>query len=248
VTPLHPDWVVPDWPAHPRVRAFVTTRAGGVSRPPFDSFNLGLRSGDEAAHVLRNRALLRERLPAEPCWLRQVHGSAVADAAGAAGEPAADAAFARSPATVCAVLVADCMPVLLADDEGSVVGVAHAGWRGLAGGVVEALAGAMGVAPRRLIAWLGPAIGPAAFEVGEDVLAAFTAADPGAQAAFQPYPGRPGKWLADLGALARRRLAALGVASVHGGGMCTVSEARWFSHRRDRGASGRMAAFIWLAA
>jgi YfiH family protein len=241
----HPEWVIPDWQAPAGVRAFVTTRAGGVSRAPFDSMNLGLRGGDDIRDVLRNRAILREALPAEPAWLRQVHGAGVVQAAAAAGEPEADASWTAHRAVVCAVLVADCMPVLLCDRDGGAVAAAHAGWRGLSSGVIEATVRAMATPPGRLMAWLGPTIGPRNFEVGDDVLQAFLAFDAQAGLAFSPYPGRPGKWLCDLYTLARQRLAGLGVTAVHGGGYCTVSEPRWFSHRRDRGTSGRMAAFIW---
>jgi YfiH family protein len=242
----HVDWIVPDWAAGPRVRAFMTTRAGGISPAPFDSLNLGLRSGDETQNVLGNRAILRAALPAEPAWLRQVHGADVIEAAAIEGEPAADASWTAQPGVVCAVMVADCMPVLLCDREGGAIGAAHAGWRGLSSGVIEATAHAMGTPADRLLAWLGPAIGPRNFEVGDDVFAAFVAHDPRAREAFVPYPGRPGKWLCDLYTLARQRLAALGVTSISGGGFCTVDDARLFSHRRDRGRSGRMAALIWI--
>ena len=248
MTDIHPDWIVPGWPAPASVRAFVTTRAGGVSPAPFESMNLGLRSGDTLENVMRNRALLRARLPCEPVWLRQVHGVAVVDVAGAQGgsELEADAAWSAAPNVVCTVMVADCMPVMLCDREGSAVAVAHAGWRGLAGGVIEATVHAMATPPAQLMAWLGPAIGPARFEVGADVLEAFRSRDARAGAAFVPYPGRTGKWLCDLGLLARQRLSALGVTEVFGGGLCTVDGARFFSHRRDNGRSGRMAALIWL--
>ena len=243
---LDADWLIPEWTAPPAVRAVVTTRAGGVSPPPFDSMNLGLRSGDTIDNVRRNRALLRSALPAEPVWLRQVHGTSIVDAASVIGEPAADGAFSRASGVVCAVMLADCMPVLLCDRDASIVAAVHAGWRGLSGGVIEAGVAAMNVAPDRLIAWLGPAIGPRNFEVGADVLQAFVAWDTAAQSAFTPYPGRPGKWLCDLYSLARQRLAAIGVRDVSGGGACTVNDLRLFSHRRDRGASGRMAALIWI--
>lgn len=251
---LQPTWMQPQWDVPARVRAVVTTRAGGVSQAPWDSFNLGLRAGEAAAAVQANRAILRRHIPAEPAWLHQVHGTAVVDAADVAAavategpEPQADASFTGQAGVVCAVLVADCMPVLLADRDGTCVGVAHAGWRGMSGGVIEALLARMPVDPARLSAWLGPAIGPSHFEVGEDVRTAFTRDDPGAAAAFAPYPGRPGKWLCDLEALARRRLAQAGVSRVFGGGMCTVSESRFYSYRRDR-ITGRMGAFIWLEA
>jgi len=238
-------WIVPDWPAPAAVRALSTTRAGGVSLAPYASLNLGAHVGDDPARVAENRARLRRLLPAEPRWLNQVHGSAVVDAAAVAGLPDADAAFSRKPGAVCVVMTADCLPVLLCDRAGTVVAAAHAGWRGLHGGVVEATVAAMGVAPGELIAWLGPAIGPQAFEVGGEVRAAFVAADGRAEAAFRPA-AQAGKWLADLYLLARQRLAALGVSAVHGGDCCTVGEAdRFFSYRRD-GVTGRMASLIWL--
>jgi len=216
-------FVVPDWPAPPRVHAFVTTRASGdMSRP-----------GDRRA--------LDDVVPEPPVWLRQVHGTRVIDADAPPPHPEADAAVARRRGTVCAVMVADCLPVLLADEGASVVGLAHAGWRGLAAGVVEATVEAMRVPSRQLVAWLGPAIGPKVYEVGDDVRAEFA----GYEAAFTP--SRPGHWLLDLYALARERLAQKGVQRVHGGGFCTYTEAeRFFSYRRDR-ARERMAALLWLA-
>ncbi|MGE0029495.1 MAG: peptidoglycan editing factor PgeF [Steroidobacteraceae bacterium] len=239
-------FLVPDWPAPPGVRATVTTRAGGVSSGPWASFNLASHVGDDPAAVAENRRRLRAALdlPAEPSWLQQVHGHAVARLPGPLPE-AADAAvvFGRGP--VCAVLVADCLPVFLASRDGDRVGVAHAGWRGLAAGVIEATVVALGCDPARLVAWLGPGIGPRAFEVGEDVRSAFMEGDPVAASHF--HPGRAGRWLADLPALARRHLMKCGVASVHGGGTCTVSDpARFYSYRRD-GVTGRMAALAWLA-
>ena len=247
----HADWIVPDWPAPTRVRALITSRNGGVSRAPFDSMNLGTRVGDDARHVQENRARLRALLPAEPHWLRQVHGARVTEARQAAAEEEADACVARTPGEVCVVLVADCLPVLLCDRAGSVVAAAHAGWRGLSHGVLESTVAAMDPAGTDLLAWLGPAIGPDAFEVGRDVLDAFTAVDAGAAACFRSRPPRPDgapKWFADLYALARRRLAAAGVHAVFGGGLCTSSDARrFFSHRRDR-RTGRQAALVWLEA
>lgn len=239
-------WIVPDWPAPANVRALSTTRAGGVGAAPFDSLNLGTHVGDDPAVVATNRARLRAVVPAEPCWLNQVHGTAVVDLATYRGVPDADAAVSRLPGAVCVVMTADCLPVLLCDRAGTVVAAAHAGWRGLQGGVVEATVRAMGVPAAELIAWLGPAIGPDAFEVGEEVRAAFVADDPAAAEAFRPA-GPAGKWLADLYLLASRRLAALGVASVHGGDACTFTDAgRFFSYRRD-GRTGRMASLVWLA-
>ncbi len=239
-------WIVPAWPAPANVKALSTTRAGGVGTAPFDSLNLGTHVGDDPAVVAANRARLRGLLPAEPCWLNQVHGTTVVDLASHAGVPDADAAVSRRPGAVCVVMTADCLPVLLCDRAGTVVGAAHAGWRGLQGGVIEATVRAMGVPAAGLVAWLGPAIGPDAFEVGDEERAAFVADDPAAAAAFRPA-GPAGKWLADLYLLARQRLAALGVASVHGGDACTVTDAaRFFSYRRD-GRTGRMASLVWLA-
>ena len=238
------DWIVPDWPAPAGIRALSTTRNGraGASfdaardRPRFDA------ARDELMHWL----------PAAPIWLAQVHGAAICDAdqarAGArSGPPVADGAVARVSGVVCAVRSADCLPVLLCDRRGSVVAAAHAGWRGLAAGVLEAALIAMRTAPAEVCVWLGPAIGPRAFEVGADVLAAHCAGDPGAADCFEPH--RPGKWRADLYALARRRLRRAGVAAIHGGGRCTVTEdATFHSYRRDGAAAGRMATLIWIAA
>lgn len=219
--------ISPQWPAPPRVRALMTTRA----------------FGDVAS--ASNRAKLRALLPADPAWLRQVHGIDVFrhDAAPTA-PPRADASVACQGNRVCAVMAADCMPVLLADEDGTVVAAAHAGWRGLCGGVIESALAAMAVPPGSVIAWLGPAIGPRAYEVGDEVREAFIVADAGAVAAFVAH--RPGHWMLDLYAEARRRLAARGVHSIHGGGYCTSTEKeRFFSFRRDKTAE-RMAALVWL--
>jgi YfiH family protein len=243
---LPAQWLVPDWPAPPRVRAFVTTRAGGVSTGDYESMNLGSSSGDEAANVARNRAILREHLPSTPRWMKQVHGTSVADVdtLGEADVATADAAMAARPGRVAVVLTADCMPLFLCDEGGAKVAVAHAGWRGMAAGVIENTVRAMGGDASRLVAWMGPAIGPKAFEVGPEVREAFVAVDPAADGAFTAH--KPGKYLADLYGLARQRLARAGVERVGGGGFCTFSEAdRFFSYRR-RQASGRMGAFIWI--
>lgn len=240
-------WIVPEWPAPANVRAFVTTRAGGVSGGEYASLNLGARSGDSAENVARNRLVVRAHLPAMPRWLAQVHGTAVAavDRLASGMVPTADAAVATSAGHVCAVLTADCLPVLLADRAGTRVAVAHAGWRGMAAGVIESAVAALGAAPGEVLAWLGPAIGPESFEVGPDVHLAFTTDDPDAAQAFRPQGG--GKFMADLYALARRRLARAGVSQVHGGGLCTRRDAeRFFSYRREK-RSGRMGAFIWIA-
>jgi hypothetical protein len=239
-----PAWYAPDWPRPAGVGAAVTTRIGGVSEGPFASLNLAGHVGDDPAAVDANRAALTEALalPAEPAWLEQVHGVAVADAGAGPGQQA-DASVATEPGTVCAVLTADCLPVLLARSDGTAVAAAHAGWKGLAAGVLEATVARLG--PGRLTAWLGPAIGPAAFEVGEEVRAAFVDPDPGAAACFR-YQGD--SLHADLYALARRRLFAAGVAAIHGGGRCTFTEAgRFYSYRRD-GRTGRLATLIWREA
>lgn len=240
------DCLLPDWHAPANVRALQTLRTGGCSPAPWGSFNLGDHVGDEAAYVQRNRAALRTLLPGEPLWLRQVHGTAVVDARGGySASPEADAAFARDQGAVCVVMTADCLPVLFCDRAGTVVAAAHAGWRGLLGGVLESTIAAMGVAPGALMAWLGPAIGPASFEVGDEVRAAFVARDTGAAAAF--VPSLPGKWLADIYLLARQRLQQSGINAIFGGGLCTVRDGeRFFSYRRD-GVTGRMATLIWLA-
>ncbi len=238
-------FVAPDWPAPPCVQAVLTMRCGGMSSAPFDSLNLALHVGDDAAVVARNRAVLRNRLPAEPVWMNQVHGTAVIDAANAAPNATADAAVTTTPGVVCVVMTADCLPVLLAAADGHVVGIAHAGWRGLANGVIEATVSRMHTDPGGVLAYLGPAIGPAAYEVGADVRDAFCAGDPEAQAGFAPKPG--GKFWCDLYTLARQRLARAGVTRIHGGTACTFAERdRFFSFRRD-GRTGRTASLIWIA-
>lgn len=238
------DCLVPDWPAPRNVRALMTTRAGGVSVPPWDSLNLGIAVGDDPDAVRENRARLRTLLPAEPRWLLQVHAARVVDAAEVVDLERADASHTDRPGIVCVVQTADCMPVLFTDRAGTRVAAAHAGWRGLAAGVLENTVAALGGDPAGLLAWLGPAIGPTAFEVGDEVRAAFVDVSPRAADAFVPHGD--GKWLADLYALARQRLAAVGVGDVSGGGFCTVTDrARFFSHRRDR-VSGRMAALVWI--
>jgi polyphenol oxidase len=232
------DWIVPDWPAPPNVHALSTTR-NGVARSPIDF-------SPRAPGVDKARSELRQFLPGDPVWLAQVHGCAIATADTApVSAPRADGAVARVAGSVCAVLTADCLPVLLTDRDGLVVAAAHAGWRGLAAGVLEAAVGAMRVAPPSVLAWLGPAIGPQAFEVGDEVYAAFCDDDPGAHACFVAQS--PGKWHADLYALARRRLARAGVPAIHGGGRCTLAErASFYSYRRGGAdAAGRMATVIW---
>jgi YfiH family protein len=244
------DWMVPDWPVPPGVRALVTTRNGNAGPGSFGTTGLGAGTGDTSDPLAESRRLLRAFLPAEPRWMRQVHGTVVAihDAQSDAAPVEADAAVTHEPGVVCVVLTADCLPVMLADRHGSAVGVAHAGWRGLAAGVLERTVAAfvqIGVREDDLVAWLGPAIGPAAFEVGADVLDAFDAQNRAADACF--LSSGPGKWHADLFGIARRRLAECGVTSVGGGGVCTHSDsARFYSWRRDRDG-GRMAALAWLA-
>lgn len=239
------DWIVPDWPAPENVKALITTRAGGVSTGKYASLNLGDHVGDDSACVARNRTLLKSHLPSDPKWLKQVHGSRVVLADGALYPKEGDGAIARKPGTVCAVLVADCLPVLLCGDTGTVVGVAHAGWRGLAAGVLEETVKAMGLPGKNLMAFLGPAIGPDSFEVGDEVRQVFLDHDKKAAFAFMPRDN--GKWLADLSLLARQRLAEKEVRRVYGGDWDTFSEpARFFSYRRD-GSTGRMAALIWMA-
>jgi YfiH family protein len=243
---LDPRWLVPDWPAPRRVRAFVTTRAGGVSGGEYASMNLGTRSGDDPGDVARNRLIVQGHLPAAARWMSQVHGATVADLdrLGEEDVATADAATAGKPGRVGVVLTADCMPLFLCDAAGRRAGVAHAGWRGMAAGVIENTVGALEADPATVMAWMGPAIGPQAFEVGPEVRAAFLAVDPAAQRAFAAHT--PGKYLADLYTLARQRLARAGVTRVYGGGFCTHRDAeRFFSYRRER-KSGRMGAFIWL--
>lgn len=239
------DVLTPDWPAPPNVKALVTTRLGGVSHPPYDSLNLGDHVGDNPVSVEQNRQRLNSLVPSEPLWLKQEHGTTVHDAdAAPACYPTADAAVSTHHGTVLCIQTADCLPVLLVDEAGTVVGAVHAGWRGLCDGVLEATVKKMGVPGSSLLAWMGPAIGPKMFEVGDEVREAFLAADPAATFTFAPKAA--GKWLADLYALARQRLASVGVTRVYGGGLCTYSDpARFYSYRRDK-TTGRMASLIWL--
>ena len=235
-----------DWPAPANVRALSTTRVDGVSEGPFASLNLATHVGDHPEAVAHNRGRLSSELglPSEPGWLTQVHGSGVARVGEDAPGCEADAAVGDSSGMVCAVVTADCLPVLLCDTRGSRVAAVHAGWRGLAAGVIESAVQRMGVAPVDLMGWLGPAIGPDAFEVGDEVRARFLEIDASADGAFRVSPN--GRWLADLYELARRRMEQIGIESVYGGGYCTFSEPRrFFSYRRD-GVTGRMASLIWL--
>lgn len=245
------DWIVPEWKAPAGVGAAVSTRRGpGVSESPYDRLNLGLRSGDDLAAVEVNRRVLAEalELPAPPLWLRQVHGIAVVESTvasrGGDDEPVADASVARGPGQVLAILTADCLPVLFVSADGQTIGAAHAGWRGLAAGVLENTVATM--AADRVQAWLGPAIGASSYEVGEEVRAAFVDGDAGAAQAFSAT--RPGHWHCDLYVLARRRLAAAGVSDASGGGFDTFSDDRLYSYRRDGANSGRFASLIWTGA
>jgi polyphenol oxidase len=245
-------WYHPAWPAPAGVQAVMTTREGGHGLPPFQGYNLGDHVGDDPTTVAVHREELAHALGVRPVYLRQVHGTEVVrlEESTLAGTPlTADAAITTSPGVACTILVADCLPVLFADRRGRGVGAAHAGWRGLAGGVLErtvaALVQALDARQEHLVAWLGPCIGPRRFEVGEEVRAAFLAGQPGADAHFTPGE-RPGKWLADLQGLARDRLNGCGVGDVSAEPACTVEEAsRFFSFRRD-GRTGRMAALVWL--
>ena len=243
-------WIFPDWPAPTRVRAAVSTRLGpGMSRPPFDRFNLGLHCGDAGEAVTANRGALQQALalPAAPRWLQQVHGCTVAELGPLPGAqaPQADAAVSHLPGTVLAILTADCLPVLFCHADGSEIGAAHAGWRGLAAGVLEATLEQLRAPRGQVLAWLGPCIGAASYEVGEEVRAAFV--DRASEAARCFTGSRAGHWYCDLAALARQRLQAAGVRQIHGGGFDTFSDARFYSYRRDGAGSGRFASLIWLA-
>ena len=264
-------WITPDWPAPPAVRVVTTTRSGGVSRAPYASLNLAAKTGDVPTAVARNRMMVVSTLgfDREPCWLDQVHGSDVVRAARYATAPQADASVGDAGSPPCAVLTADCLPVVLCDVAGTRIGVAHAGWRGLAGGVIERCVAAMERPAGELLAWLGPAIGAESYEVGPEVREACLAADPGAWRAFAPRapdrdeggpltpnrseggpPAPPApradRWLADLYGIAGRRLESLGIERVCGGGFCTFRDAdRFFSHRRD-GVTGRFATLAWI--
>ncbi|HVE51928.1 MAG TPA: peptidoglycan editing factor PgeF [Ramlibacter sp.] len=244
--------MTPEWPVPAGVHAWCSTREGGVSAPPYDTLNLGDHVADDPVAVAENRKRFGAQLQARPVFLQQVHGRGVVRLAPDTPDGTeADACWTTQPGIACTMMVADCLPVLLADPAGRVVGAAHCGWRGLAGGVLEALWAQMALVagrPDRMVAWLGPCIGPGAFEVGGEVREAFAAHDTGAAALFRPQPD--GKFLADLQGLARRRLAVLGITGVHGNDgsapWCTVTEgSRFFSHRRDR-VSGRFAAAVWL--
>lgn len=247
------DFITPDWINAPdNIGAISTTRTGGFSRAPYDDgaggggLNLGVHVGDDPGAVAKNRALLRTVLPAEPAWLSQVHGTVVLDAADAADAPNADASIATRAGVVCVIQTADCLPVLFCDMQGTTVGAAHAGWRGLAAGVLENTVSRMRDAGAGdILAWMGPAIGPRSFEVGQDVFDAFVERDTSTASAFKAIPDQR-KYLADIYSLARARLTSAGVGQVCGGGLCTVTDARrYYSYRRDK-LTGRMATLIWL--
>ncbi|KJH83096.1 laccase [Pseudomonas fluorescens] len=237
------DWLMPDWPAPARVKACVTTREGGVSLAPFDSLNLGDHVGDDPSAVAENRRRLTDQFAITPAWLQQVHGIDVVEA-----DPTrvatADASWCATPGIACTAMTADCLPVLFCNRAGTRVAAAHAGWRGLASGVLEATLDSLALPADETLAWLGPAIGPQAFEVGPEVREAFIAQHTDAERAFQPSHNA-GKFLADIYALARLRLAERGITAVYGGGLCTVSDPRFFSYRRNA-RTGRFASLIWL--
>jgi YfiH family protein len=244
-------FILPDWPAPSNVRAAVTTRAGGASTGSYTHFNLGANTGEDPDIVAANRRRLAARLGLlhEPAWLRQVHGTTVIDAGAVNGTPEADASWTSLSGVACVVLTADCLPVLFCDRAGTRVAAAHGGWRGLAAGILANTVAAMDCAANEVLAWLGPAIGPDAFEVGPEVRAAFTASWPETAAAFRN--GQGDRWFCDLYAIARVQLRALGVREISGGGFCTVTDERFYSYRRNRqgrdgGETGRMASLVWL--
>ena len=248
------EFIIPDWPGlPPNIGAISTLRAGGVSQSPYDNgsgsggLNLGAHVGDRLPDVLQNRLLLQASLPDQPKWLTQVHGSEVVDAATVVGAPEADASFCTQVGVVCAILTADCLPVLFCDEHGRVVAAAHAGWRGLVGGVLENTVASMRKSGAgKILAWLGPAIGPTHFEVGKEVMEAFIARDASTYIAFSPMAGKPEKYLANIYLLSKILLQKVDVNEVSGGGLCTVSDTRQFySYRRDK-VTGRMASVIWI--
>ncbi|MDO8962138.1 MAG: peptidoglycan editing factor PgeF [Methylophilus sp.] len=247
---LFSTFIQPDWPAPANVKALQTTRMGGVSAAPYDSFNVGEHVKDNPLHVARNRQLLNDYVPSEPVWLNQVHGTRVIDAALSGCVESADAAFTQTKRVVCVTMTADCLPVLLCDTQGTIVAAVHAGWRSLCDGVIEQTVASMlakdqTLQPQQLMAWLGPAIGPQAFEVGGEVMAQFVAKDSDARTAFVAYGD---KWLGDLTTIATQRLNKLGIQAVFGIDECTYQMTeKYFSFRRD-GDTGRMATLIWLSA
>ena len=249
---IEPSWVVPE-----QIQALCSTRGGGVSKPPFNTLNLGLNAGDILEDVLQNRSILRSQLPAEPVWLKQIHGATVSTPSSrnalATGPIEADASVSNKPNEVLAILTADCMPVLFASKNGDVIGAAHAGWRGLSSGVLENTIQEMltlspALRPEDIVAWMGPAIGPSKFEVGDDVLEAFSPQGPSILSkAFESMAGSPGKYLANLYLLAQDRLLSMGIEQIYGGDFCTFSDpGRFFSYRRDK-ETGRFASLIWIS-
>ena len=244
---LRPTLLLPDWPAPANVRAFVTTRETGPSQNNFAAFNPAAHVGDNADHVALCRRLLHKEIGDERplLWLNQIHGARVQQEY-QSDTPEADAALASSSEYACVVLTADCLPVLLCNRQGTQVAVAHAGWRGLAGGVLEATVAAMNCDPDDILVWLGPAISNAQFEVGPEVYGAFVAVHPDTADAFDHSPYRLGHYMADLYRLARFRLEALGIHHISGGHFCTACESRFYSYRRDNGNTGRMASVIWI--
>jgi YfiH family protein len=237
------DWLIPDWPAPVGIKACVTTRAGGISVAPFDSFNLGDHVDDDPAAVAHNRKLLTERLHIQPAWLKQVHGIDVVEAS-PAKVLQADASWSQVPGIACTIMTADCLPALFCNRQGTQVAAAHAGWRGLAAGVLEAAIDSFADAPSEILVWLGPAIGPQAFEVGPEVRDAFITTHPETLDAFVPGVNA-GKFMADIYQLARLRLAAHGVTAVYGGGLSTYNDERFFSYRRGA-RTGRFASLVWI--
>jgi YfiH family protein len=237
------DWLIPDWPAPVGIKACVTTRAGGISLAPFDSFNLGDHVDDDPVAVAHNRALLTSRLHTQPAWLKQVHGINVVEAS-PAEVLQADASWSQTPGVACTIMTADCLPALFCNRQGTQVAAAHAGWRGLAAGVLEAAVDSFADAPSEVMVWLGPAIGPQAFEVGPEVRDAFIATHPETVEAFVPSVNA-GKFMADIYQLARLRLAAYGVTAVYGGGLSTYNDERFFSYRRGA-RTGRFASLVWI--
>ena len=240
-------YLIPDWPAPTHIKACFTLRMNGHSQSPYDSFNLGAHVNDNANAVAANRKQLIDELglKSSPLWLNQIHGAQAIDIETAVSTSAADAVYAKKPHQVCAVLTADCMPVFLCDRQGSIVALAHAGWRGLAAGVIENTIAAMKTPAENILAWMGPAIGPQKFEVGSEVRELFLAHDKDAELAFAPFAQQ--KWLANIYLLGRQRLQKSGVTTIYGGNHCTFTEKeKFFSYRRDGKYSGRMAGLIWL--
>lgn len=240
-------YLIPDWPAPVNIKSCVTKRRGGVSIGSFSSFNMGLRSGDVLEHILTNREQMAVDFgwQNKAQWLMQVHGTTVVTATTTGEEQEGDAVWTDQQALSCAVLTADCLPVLFCDQQGTVVAAAHAGWKGLLAGVLEETIKAMGKPSDQLMAWMGPAISQQHFEVGPEVRAAFVARDTDAKDAFSQ--GNGDRWQADLYQLARQRLEVAGISSVYGGGLCTFSQLNeFFSYRRDGQASGRLASVIWI--